>query len=65
MIKYYCSKYSGAQIEAMLDCIANGKIQAAVCTRCGAPLNSNGKCEYCGVQYKYVLQQEVEDAKLD
>ena len=57
-VNIYQSKYTGAQIEAMLDCIAKGKVQAAVCTRCGAPLNSDGKCEYCGVQYRYVLEEK-------
>lgn len=56
--EYFQSKYTGAQIDAMLDCIANGKMQPAVCTRCGAPLNSSGKCEYCGTQFRYVLQEE-------
>ena len=33
------------------------KIYQLKCNECGAPLNRDGKCEYCGAQYK--LENEI------
>ena len=58
MNKFY-SKYTAEQVEAALDCLAEGKIKAATCTQCGAPLDGNLKCPYCGTMYRYVCEEIV------
>jgi predicted amidophosphoribosyltransferase len=55
--EFYLSKFTGEEIDALLTCVAEQKIQAAICQRCGAPLNSDMKCEYCGTAYRYVLEE--------
>lgn len=55
--EFYLSKFTGKQIDDLLTCVAEGRIQAAVCQKCGAPLNDKMKCEYCGTTYRYVLEE--------
>jgi len=58
MRNLFHSKYTCEQVEAMFDMISQGVADAALCKCCGAPLTKDGKCEYCGVQYKYVLERK-------
>ena len=57
----YMLPYTGPQIKKMLNMLAKGTAQPAICTQCGAPLNADGVCEYCGTRYAYVLKKVEQD----
>lgn len=46
MSNYYISKYTGEEIEAMLDAVAHKTLDTN-CPNCGAPI-VGPSCEYCG-----------------
>ena len=48
---YYMSKYTGAQIDAAIGAVLEGRaVLVTNCPNCGAPIEG-GKCPYCGTKF--------------
>ena len=48
---FYSSQYTGAQIDAAIGAVLEGRaILLTNCPNCGAPI-SEGKCPYCGTSF--------------
>lgn len=48
---FYASKYTGAEVDAAIGAVLEGRaILLTNCPNCGAPI-SEGKCPYCGTDF--------------
>ena len=48
---FYGSKYTGAEVDAAIGAVLEGRaVLLTNCPNCGAPI-SEGKCPYCGTDF--------------